>query len=464
MQDKKFVIIGFGSVSQCLLPLLIKHCCKPEQVTIIDAIDYTAKLNPYIKRGVKFINTTITKDNYDKILSSLLSAGDCLIELSTFLDTLTIVTWCAEHNVNNINTSINGWDDKNNIKNLNNYHHDMNIYMKSLKGQQTPTIILEHGANPGLVSHLVKKALVDMTNYLEERKKISRDNFDFIQDNAFPELAQSLGVKVIHISEKDTQISHLPKKPDEFANTWSVDGLYTESICASELGWGSHEITIPHFGERYQIGNKNCIFLKRSGKNVLVKSWVPDESFVGMVITHGEAISINDYLSIKNNQGETVYCPTVHYAYCPSDYTILSIQELEHRSLIMQNNVRIMNEDIIDGQDKLGVLIMGNPDISWWTGSLLSIQTARQILANHSPTTLQVAGSMIAAIEWMLKNPQEGIHYPETIPWEPILNAAEKYWGGYHSVATNWHPNNIKLSPFDEPKNEDWVFQNFLVG
>jgi homospermidine synthase len=468
MQDKKFVLIGYGSVSQCLLPLLLKHTCKPHQITIIDMIDYQEKLTPYIQQGVKFINTKITKENYDSIFQAHLKPGDCLIDLSTFLDTISVVEWCAEHHVLNINTAINGWEDNHSDFNsvdvtINADHHDMNTLIQKYKYKKTPTIILEHGANPGLVSHLVKKALIDMSYHLEEQKKLPANSHDFIKDNAFPELAQSLGVKVIHIAEKDTQISHSPKKHNEFVNTWSVDGLFVESICPAELGWGSHEKVIPYEGSHFGIGNKNCVFLKKSGKNVKVKSWVPNESFIGMVITHGEAISINDYLSIKNSLGDTVYCPTVHYAYCPSNHTILSIQELEHRSLALQSEIRIMNDEIIEGQDKLGVLIMGNSYTSWWSGSLLDIHSARQMIPNQSATTLQVAGAMIAAIQWMLQNPEEGIHYPDTLPWEPIIKIAEPYWGGYHSISTNWHPNHLKISPFEKPKDNDWTFQNFLV-
>ena len=432
-------------------------------------LDYQEKLKPYIEQGLKFVNIKLTDSNYSQILSSHLKPGDCLIDLSTFLDTIMIVKWCAEHGILNINTAINGWDDSWDLdfssidSTLNTRHHHMNNLIQQVKQKKAPTIILEHGANPGLVSHLVKKGLIDMSYHLREQKKLPSSVFDFIKDNAFPELAQALGVKVIHISEKDTQISQFPKKSNQFINTWSVDGLFGESLCPAELGWGSHEKIIPAQGAHFDIGNKNCVYLKKSGKNVKVKSWVPNESFIGMVITHGEAISINDYLTINNN-GQTIYCPTVHYAYCPTDHTILSMQELEHRSLALQSDIRIMNDEIIEGQDKLGVLLMGNPHISWWTGSLLDIHSARQLVPNQSATTLQVAGAMVAAIDWMIKNPEEGIHYPDTLPWEPITKLAEPYWGGYHSVATNWHPNHLKISPFDKPKDNDWIFQNFLVG
>ena len=42
------------------------------------------------------------------------------------------------------------------------------------------------------------------------------------------QLARKLGVKVIHIAERDTQIPSKPKLPGEFVNTWSVDGFVSE--------------------------------------------------------------------------------------------------------------------------------------------------------------------------------------------------------------------------------------------
>ena len=55
------------------------------------------------------------------------------------------------------------------------------------------------------------------------------------------ELARRLGVKVIHVAERDTQVSTVPKEQGEFVNTWSIDGFVSEGSQPSELGWGTHE-------------------------------------------------------------------------------------------------------------------------------------------------------------------------------------------------------------------------------
>ncbi len=48
-------------------------------------------------------------------------------------------------------------------------------------------------------------------------------------------------MKVIHCSERDTQITDVPKQVDEFVNTWSIEGFREEGTTTAEMGWGTHE-------------------------------------------------------------------------------------------------------------------------------------------------------------------------------------------------------------------------------
>ena len=61
----------------------------------------------------------------------------------------------------------------------------------------------------------------------------------------FNHLAHQLGVKVIHCSERDTQITNRPKEVNEFVNTWSVEGFREEGTTTAEMGWGTHEKELP---------------------------------------------------------------------------------------------------------------------------------------------------------------------------------------------------------------------------
>jgi homospermidine synthase len=58
-------------------------------------------------------------------------------------------------------------------------------------------------------------------------------------------LAQALGVKGIHIAERDTQRAKTPKPMNVFVNTWSVEGFVSEGLQPAELGWGTHETWMP---------------------------------------------------------------------------------------------------------------------------------------------------------------------------------------------------------------------------
>ncbi len=55
----------------------------------------------------------------------------------------------------------------------------------------------------------------------------------------------NLGVRVIHIAERDTQIANIPKQAGEFVNTWSVDGFIGEGSQPAELGWELTKNTFP---------------------------------------------------------------------------------------------------------------------------------------------------------------------------------------------------------------------------
>jgi homospermidine synthase len=240
------------------------------------------------------------------------------------------------------------------------------------------TAIVDHGANPGLVSHFTKHALVEIAEKILKDKPTDSRRAGLeaaLGAKAFAKLAQLAGVKTIHISERDTQITDRPKQVNEFVNTWSIEGFFEEGVAPAELGWGTHERYVPEGAFFHKEGPQNQICLNTIGMKTWVRSWVPCGEITGMVIRHGESFSISDRLTVWEN-GKAVYRPTVHYAYCPSDAAINSLHELEMRQYRLQENQRIMNDEITEGADELGVLLMGHDFTSWWCGSLLDIQCA----------------------------------------------------------------------------------------
>ena len=119
------------------------------------------------------------------------------------------------------------------------------------------TSVVDHGANPGLVSHFTKQALVDIAGKIlkEKPKDPRRARLEkALQNKDFPSLAQLEGVKTIHISERDTQITDQPKEVDEFVNTWSIEGFFEEGVAPAELGWGTHEYYVPKNAFFHKVG------------------------------------------------------------------------------------------------------------------------------------------------------------------------------------------------------------------
>ena len=90
-----------------------------------------------------------------------------------------------------------------------------------------------------MVSWFVKQALVNLAADLGEAapEPTTREQWG--------RLAQRLGVKGIHIAERDTQRAKTPKPRDVFVNTWSVEGFLSEGMQPAELGWGTHEKWAP---------------------------------------------------------------------------------------------------------------------------------------------------------------------------------------------------------------------------
>jgi len=477
--NKRILIVGYGAVSQCTLPILVKHLKIPfENITVMDFEDKSKELAPWIKKGIRWVRKRITEDNMSSVLAKYLKAGDLLIDLAWNIDCCEILQWCHDRGVLYVNTSVELWDPYAGAPNKppqerTLYWRHMNIRrMKDKWSQPGPTAVLEHGANPGLISHFVKQGLLDIGRRgIKDRKFAGRRAQEIEQlmsELRFNELSMKLGVKVIHVSERDTQISDVPKQVDEFVNTWSIEGFREEGITTAELGWGTHEKELPAYACEHKSGPKNQICLARMGINTVVDTWVPHYTIRGMVVRHGEAFTLSDRLTVWKGR-KAIYRPTVHYAYCPCDNAIISLHELRGRNYELQPKLRIMNDEITSGEDILGALIMGHPYNSWWTGSILGIEESRRLVPHQNATTMQVAISVVASSMWMIENPEEGVCSPEDLPHDYVLGVSKPYLGKFVSIPSDWTPlkhytNHFKgyNKPAIDP-DDVWQFKNFLV-
>ncbi len=476
---KRVLFLGYGAVAQCALPIFIKHVrVPPANISVMDFEDRGEILKPWIAQGVRFVKQQITPDNLAVELGKYVSSGDLIIDLAWNIECCEILQWCHDHGVLYVNTSVEVWDpyDASYFKHPTTrtlYWRHMNV-RRMIAGwsKPGPTAVLEHGANPGLISHWTKQGLIDICQRLLEDKKVTgaqaEEISQLIADRTFNRLAMKLGVKVIHCSERDTQITDRPKQVDEFVNTWSIEGFREEGTTTAELGWGTHEKELPPLACQHAEGPRNQICLARMGMNTWVRSWVPYYSIHGMVVRHGEAFTISDKLTVWED-GQPLYRPTVHYAYCPCDCAIASLNELRGYDYQLQPNLRIMTDEITSGADILGALLMGHAYNSWWTGSVLSIEESRRLVPHQNATTMQVAISAVAAAMWMIENPDRGVLVPDDLPHDYVLEISRPYLGQSLSIPADWTPLKHYANAFQgfdnsEPDQDDpWQFKNFLV-
>jgi homospermidine synthase len=476
----RVVFVGFGAVARCTLPILTHHLkIDPKRITAIDFDQVDEALKPWIAQGVTFIKDRVTPKNMGSLLGQHLSAGDLLIDLAWNIDCCEIVQWCHDRGIMYVNTSVELWDPYAGAPNKHPtertlYWRHMNLRRMIAKWSEPgPTAVIEHGANPGLISHFTKQALLDIAERALAEKKFSGAQAEEIAHHAksgsFNHLARQLGVKVIHCSERDTQITDQPKQVNEFVNTWSVEGFREEGTTTAEMGWGTHEKELPALAYEHTDGPKSQICLARMGINTYVASWVPpNHDIIGMIVRHGEAFTITEKLTVWEN-GKAIYRPTVHYAYCPCDSAIASLHELRGYDYRLQPNIRIMTDEITSGADILGALVMGHPYQSWWTGSDLDIDESRRLVPHQNATTMQVAVSVVAACLWMVENPRRGLCVPDDLPHDFVLGISKPYLGKWVSVPSDWTPlkhySNF-FHGYNKPQidaSDMWQFKNFLI-
>jgi homospermidine synthase len=457
------VVIGFGSIGQGVLPLILRHIdMPPERITIVTAEERGhEEANRY---GLRFVLQPLTRNNYRLVLDPLLKGGDFLLNLSVDVSSVALIEFAQEKGALYLDTCIEPWaggytDPALTPSQRSNYALRESALALRGKYARGPTAVLTHGANPGIVSHFVKEALLDIAHDTGGVTDMPNSRA------AWADLARHLEVKVIHIAERDTQVATVPKRVGEFVNTWSIDGFVGEGCQPAELGWGTHENHLPEDGRLHNFGCDAAIYLERPGAGTRVRTWTPLEGpFHGFLVTHNESISIGDYLTVKNGCG-VEYRPTVHYAYHPCDDAVLSLHELAGKNWRLQPEKRLMMEEITSGIDELGVLLMGHRKGAYWYGSRLSIEETRRLVPYNNATSLQVTAAVLAGMVWAIENPHAGIVEADDVDHVRCMHVARPYLGEVLGVYSDWTPLVDRGVLFEESLDAScpWQFKNFRV-
>src|SRR6202046_3356043 len=459
----KIVFVGFGSIGQGVLPLILRHIgTSSDRITIVTAEN--SGRTEADQFGVKFVKTALTPENYRQGLEPLGGPGDFLLDLSVDVSSVALVGLARERGALYLDTCIEPWaggytDPSATVESRSNYTMRLQALALRNGAKNAPTAVLTHGANPGLVSHLVKQALLNIA------KDTGVDAGTPSSRESWAKLAHTLGIKVIHIAERDSQVTEVPKEANEFVNTWSVDGFVSEGAQPAELGWGTHEKHFPGDGGRHTAGSGCAIYLNRPGASTRVRTWTPKAGhFHGFLITHSEAISLADYYTVMDG-ARVVYRPTSHYAYHPSDNAVLSVHEFAGNNWRLQDRKRIMLNEITAGIDELGVLLAGHKKNAYWYGSQLSIEEARKLAPYNSATSLQVTSAALSGMIWARETPTRGIVEPDDMEFKRPLEICMPYLGSVVGEYTDWTPlyQRGELFAEDLDTTDPWQFKNIRV-
>ncbi len=457
------VMIGFGSIGRGVLPLIERHVgFDRARMTVIEPSGEFAHLLQ--ERGIRHLQVALTAENFAEVLRGLMPDGKgMIVNLSVDVDSIELMKLAQAMGVLYVDTVVEPWPCfyfGSPLPNADRTNYPLRERVRELGKAYAggPTAVSCCGANPGMVSWLLKEALLRLaadTGVAADPQ--GRDDW--------AALMQRLGVKGIHIAERDTQVSARPKPPGVFVNTWSVDGLLSEGYQPAELGWGTHEKKLPPKGHAFDHGPGYAIWIDRPGAETRVRSWCPEVGpQYGLVITHNEALSIPDYYTVRDGD-RAVYRPTCHYAYHPCNDAVLSLYETNVAGTLPEAQHILTADEIVAGGDDLGVLLYGHARGAMWYGSRLSCEEARRLAPYQNATGMQVTSAVLAAMVWAVENPREGFVEADEMDHARCLEVQRPYLGRVECHYTDWTPLQNRINRFAEDRDEDdpWQFINFLA-
>ena len=155
----RLIFVGFGSIGQGVLPLILRHVgIQPDQITIVTAEEAGEKVAA--EYGVRFIKHPLTRENHKNVLDPIVGRGDFLLNLSVDVSSIALIQLCWEKGALYLDTCIEPWpggytDPTVPPARRTNYAlREAALALRETK-TRAPTAVITHGANPGLVSHFV---------------------------------------------------------------------------------------------------------------------------------------------------------------------------------------------------------------------------------------------------------------------------------------------------------------------
>lgn len=453
--DGKIVQFGFGAVGKSFYEKVSKEIKFNENKYFV-ITRYKYEFDAYINLGgmaANFITCEITKDNFRLEFEKYLNSGDLLLDFADTVGTKDFCDWCAEKNIMYINTGNADWAENwPNIFELNNSLYDVKEKHCNNSLTNKHPIVLQHGNNPGLVSHFVKEGIEYIVN--TQYKKDTRLK-SLIKQNKFNEVAHIIGIKMIHINDIDLQKINDNYDENTLLNTWCIDSFLFELISEATIDIGSHENIDFEEECKYIDYTHGYLEFKKLATEKKCRTYYPNGLFEGFLVPHEETGTVAKSLEVMHD-GQLVYRPSVMFLYSPCHLASKYLHEakineypepditkpLDCENQNGQTIIRgyvypkyseiVYKEKIASGTEYVGVLLIGENFEPVWVGNRIELSFLYKNQKDsywQTPTITPVAMSALAAVCWMIKNKDKGgIYFPDDIvDYKYILKTAEKY-------------------------------------
>lgn len=411
---KTILLIGCGAIGRTILLYwnrVIPHVTS-DKLVIIEPKDLPIPL----PHKATHLQMGLTEENYIETLDSI--KPSFIIDLSINVDSVSIVNYCFDRNIPCINTALESWEgqtmwmnDLDMFKHSLKYRQDLILQTRRYTHHKQPTILIDHGMNPGLITHFTKKCVEILAHERE------------IEYSSLGEAAHKLGVRAIQCSEVDTQICKLDHPDNMFLNTWSALGFIEEATDPCQVGWGSHEDPLSIPGTLYDVG---MAYIPIRGMDMLIEGWNPlCGSYKGYNIPHGENSITTQYFT----HGD--YKPSAYYVYRPSKPAIESINNIRSTGYTLPSGEHVLvGDEIESGTDAVGALVICEDGTALWGGTILSSEDVPEHLKGYTNCTcIQVGCGVLAGIDYISTHRNEGVITADHLDTDRVLELVSPHLG-----------------------------------
>ena len=233
----RILFIGFGSIGQGVLPLVLRHIgIAPERITIITAEDKgSAEAAQF---GIKFIKERLTRENYRRVLNPLLGRGDFVINVSVEVSSIALIKLCWEKGAMYLDTCIEPWPGGYTDPTVPAAQaHQLCAARGSAGTAYRRAARTDRGAHPRRQSRpglALRQAGAAQHRRRHGGRRRQAGHARRLGRAGTPPRRQGHP----HRRARHAGVRATPKQRGEFVNTWSVDGFVSEGCAARRDGLG----------------------------------------------------------------------------------------------------------------------------------------------------------------------------------------------------------------------------------